>query len=203
MDDEKLSEMDEFMGTPNPIVSCPKCGYKQRWFEAKLNCHSFDRNGLVTGCLGCDLTFEEFINPPEIIEHTLEGHQFRMSMNKYEPYFRDILIEKIQNYEGDETGHERVAKIMDEVGMSAVDKYGGLRDIHRKFLESLAYYTEDADRKAKYQAEIDRREASKKRKKKPKTDEEPTKIKWNPKKPKAGERIGEGQRGWHQDYYGR
>jgi hypothetical protein len=189
------------MGGPNPIWKCPECGAKQRYHETKLNFVTFPPDKLTSGCLWCKYPFAEFTTPIPIIEHLVEGRQFRLSMAQYEPYYRELFMEKMQTKGEYGRGHDKVARVLDEVGMSAVDKFGGLRNIHRMFLEALARCTEDAERKAKYQAEIDRREESKKRKKKPQMDDDAPKRKWNPKKPKAGERIHEKQRGYHKDYY--
>ncbi len=198
---DDISTAETFMGGPNPIWKCPECGAKQRYHETRLNLIKWELRNMVFGCVWCKCPVEKFTTPAAIIEYGVEGHQFRMSMAHYEPYYREIFIEKMQEKPSRWTGHEKVVRILDEVGMSAVDKFGGLRNIHRLFLEALVRYTEDAERKAKYQAEIDRREESKKRKKKPQMDDDAPKRKWNPKKPKAGERIHEKQRGYHKDYY--
>ena len=196
-----ISTDDTFMESPNPVVKCPKCGAKQRWFEVKLHLQKLDKDGFHFGCLWCDCSFHEFTTPGPVIEHMIEGRQFRMEPRLYEPYYRERFIETMQEKGGRGHGHEKVARVLDELDMSAVDQWGGLRDIHRTFLEALVRFTEDPERKGKYEAEIERRETSKKRKKKPKMDDDASKKKWNPKKPKAGERIHEIQRGYHKDYY--
>lgn len=207
--DYQKENSDTFMGKPNPVVRCPACDAKQRWFEAKLNLIRWEPpEPMLMGCIWCDEPFDNFIKPGVLIEYTLHSRQFRMDITKYDPYWREVLIETLQDKEflKDQRVrdyHEKVARALEKLDMMAVDKFGGLRNIHRKFLETLVRVCDDEDRYQLYQAEIERREESKNRPKKRKKSEDDSKpLQYNPKKPKAKERIPENKRGWDKGYYG-
>lgn len=198
------------IGEPDPIVVCPnsECGQTQKWSECQRLTIVTLVSGLPDfvpkGCTWCGNT--DWETPYEVIWYGLESYSARLFMGHYEPDTRYRIADAYRTEpmgKSRERGwQQKVTRVLDKLNLMAVGKYDNLRTLHRHFLEVLVTETTNEEFKAHYQKELDRRDASKKRKPKKKEDTEDGEP---PKKKKStkhwGPSVPEPARGWGKEHY--